>query len=132
MSDQNVLSDSEPKEAFDVFLGDRASPEQRQIIQRFRQQMASDAPQARLRMRGGTEKYYAVPVYRVVRDIVAISPNKTGVAFSFTQGARLDDPHHLLDGAGKRSRTVRISKASDYPETELADLIRQAVALDQA
>jgi hypothetical protein len=132
MSDQNAGSDSEPMEACDAFLEDRASPEQRLIIQRFRQQMASDAPEARLRMRGGTEKYYAVPVYRVVRDIVAISPNKLGVAFSFTQGARLDDPHNLLDGSGKRSRTVRISKVSDYPETDLPHLIRQAVALDQA
>ncbi len=81
-------------------------------------------------MRGGTDKYYSVPVYTVKRDIVAISPTKTGVTFSFTYGASFDDRFGKLTGAGKRSRTVRVSKIDKYPEEAMADFIEQAVSLD--
>ncbi len=83
-------------------------------------------------MRGGTEKYYSVPVYTVKRDIVAISPTKTGVTFSFTYGASFEDRHDKLTGSGKRSRTVRVSKIEKYPEEAMADFIQQAVTLDLA
>lgn len=81
-------------------------------------------------MRGGTETYYSVPVYRVTHDIVAISPTKTGVTFSFTYGASFEDRHGVLTGSGKRSRTVRVSDIDTYPEEAMADYIAQAIARD--
>ena len=107
-------------------------PQHRPIVDRFCDQMAEVAPDATLRMRGGTEKYYSVPVYTVKRDIVAISPTKTGVTFSFTYGASVADNHGKLTGSGKRSRTVRVSRLDNYPTAAMADYIAQAVALDLA
>ncbi len=117
--------------SFSDFVENRVQPEHHEIVFRFHEQMKCLAPQAQQRMRGGTEKYYSVPVYRVARDIVAISPTKTGITFSFTQGASFTDAYGLLCGSGKKSRTVRVSKAAAYPEDEMASYIRQAVEFDQ-
>lgn len=113
----------------ETFLQERVLPSHRDIVLRFCQQMSEIAPEATQRMRGGTEKYYSVPVYRVDRDIVAISPTKTGITFSFTHGASFDDPNGVLKGSGKQSRTVRVSKIDNYPAAEMAGFIKQAVAL---
>lgn len=115
---------------YDEFLQTRVQPQHRAIVERFCEQMSEVGPQAPRRMRGGSEKYYSVPVYTVKRDIVAISPTKTGITFSFTYGASFEDRHGTLTGSGKRSRTVRVSKLETYPEEAIADFIRQAVALD--
>ncbi|MEM6305079.1 MAG: hypothetical protein AAF744_10170 [Pseudomonadota bacterium] len=66
------------------------------------------------------------------RDIVAISPTKTGITFSFTYGAGFEDRHGKLTGSGKRSRVVRVAKLEAYPEQAMADYIRQAVSSDLA
>ncbi len=115
---------------FETFLNQRVSPDHRAIVEHFCGQMAQVAPEATQRMRGGTEKYYSVPVYRVNRDIVAISPTKTGITFSFTKGAQFDDSHGLLTGSGKHSRTIKVSKLDNYPNRAIAHYIRQAVQLD--
>ena len=114
----------------DKFLEKRVQPQHKAIVLRFLAQMENTAPEATRRMRGGTEKYYSVPVYRVKRDIVAISPTKTGITFSFSYGADFEDPSGILTGSGKRSRTVRVSKLENYPEDEMAYFIRQAVSAD--
>jgi hypothetical protein len=48
--------------------------------------------------------------------------------FGFTAGAALDDPHGLLEGAGKWVRHVKLRKGSDLDESALASLLRQAIA----
>ncbi|MGB3553189.1 MAG: DUF1801 domain-containing protein [Jannaschia sp.] len=131
MSDAKTAMSPDLLTAFEAFLVERATPLQRDVIRRFHDQMVHVAPEANLRMRGGTEKYHSVPVYRIVRDIVAVSPNKAGVAFSFTRGADLEDPSGALDGQGKRSRAFRVAQDAAYPEAEIAQFIRQAVALDK-
>ncbi len=112
---------------FDEFLDSRVQPGDRAIVLRFCDQMTEFAPDAVRRMRGGTEKYYSVPVFRLAKDIVAISPTKSGITFSFTQGASFSDPFSLLGGTGKRSRTVRVSSIEHYPEKAMAHYIRQAI-----
>ena len=118
-------------EQFQRFIDDRVLPQHRDIVRTFVLQMERIAQEATPRMRGGTDKYPPVPVYRVARDVVAISPTKTGITFSFSQGARFDDPFGLLGGAGKRSRVVRVSKIDEYPEEAFGHYIRQAVELDR-
>lgn len=119
-------------DGFDAFLESRVRPEHREIVTRFCQQIVEVGSEAALRMRGGTEDYYSVPVYRVKRDIVAISPTQKGVTFSFTYGAAFNDPEGLMSGSGKRSRTVRVAKLDRYPDEAMAGFIRQAIALDLA
>ncbi|MBI5263152.1 MAG: DUF1801 domain-containing protein [Bradyrhizobium sp.] len=112
------------------FMEKRVQEKHRPIIDAFRTLMRRMAPEAEERMRGGTEAYYSVPVYRVKRDIVAISPNKGGVTFSFTKGAAFDDPFKLLGGTGKTSRNVLVRSMDDFHEKALTHYIRQAVKLD--
>ncbi|GLT11373.1 DUF1801 domain-containing protein [Sulfitobacter porphyrae] len=115
---------------FEHFLNDRVQPQFRDIVLAFVAQMARVAPAATLRMRGGTEKYYAVPVFRVNRDVVAISPTKTFVTFSFTKGAHFDDPFGMLRGTGKHSRNLQVKSMDQYPNEPLQHYIRQAVETD--
>ena len=118
-------------DALAAFLDARVQPQHREIVRRMVTQFAEIAPEAMLRMRGGTEKYFPVPVLRLTRDIAAISPSRAGVTLSFTEGASFDDPSGLLGGSGNKSRTIRVSRIEDYPEAPVAGYIRQAVAADR-
>ncbi len=117
---------------FARFIEDKVLPQYRSIVVEFRKLMKRIAPEATERMRGGTAAYIAVPVYRVNRDVIAISPSKAGVTLSFSGGQQFDDPYGLLGGAGKASRTVRLRSLDEFNEAALTHYIRQAVDLDLA
>jgi hypothetical protein len=118
-------------ESLTEFVERHVLKEYQPIFWEFCEQVAAVAPEASMRMRGvGTEKYYSVPVFRVKRDIIAISPTKRGITFSFTKGARFRDPYGILTGTGKNSRTVFLKRIDEYPREALTDLIRQAVNHD--
>ena len=113
------------------FVEQHVLEEHQSIVWEFCEHIAAVGPEASMRMRGvGTEKYYSVPVFRVKRDIVAISPSKRGITFSFTQGASFRDRYGILTGTGKKSRTVVVRRIEEYPREALTDLIRQAVEKD--
>lgn len=81
-------------------------------------------------MRGGTEKYYGVPVYRHHRIIISVSPTLKGVTFSFTNGKQFKDKFNLLEGVGKKSLNLRISDPKDYKDEILEYYILQAIDFD--
>src|SRR5690606_41252907 len=112
--------------------GARVSPAPRASALRFVADVATVARDVTPRMRGGTEKYLPGPVFRLPRDIAAISPSRSAVTLSFTAGVSFDDPFHRLGGAGKKSRTIRITRIEDYPAAAVAHYMRQAVAADRA
>ena len=64
-------------------------------------------------VRGGTEKYIPVPVWRQKRDAMVLSPSREALTISFANGALFDDPEGLLGGAGKTSRTLKLRTVSD-------------------
>lgn len=115
---------------FSEFMEKRVLGVHRPIVEAFRNLMRRVAPEAEERMRGGTDAYYSVPVYRVKRDIVAISPNRSGVTFSFTKGASFNDPFNLLGGKGKSSRNLLVRDIDDFHEAALTHYIREAVTHD--
>lgn len=119
-------------EDLENFLESRVQPQFRDIVRAFVSQMARVAPEATFRMRGGTETYYSVPVFKMNRDVVAISPTKSCVTFSFTKGAHFEDPFDMLHGSGKHSRTVQVKTLENYPEEPLRHYIRQAIELDMS
>ena len=112
------------------FMEKQVQEKHRPIVEAFRVLMRRVAPEAGERMRGGTEAYYSVPLYRVRRDIVAISPGKAGIAFSFAKGAAFGDPFNLLRCAGKVSRNVLVRGRDDFHEEAITHYIRQAVEFD--
>jgi Uncharacterized conserved protein len=114
----------------EAFMEEKVLPEYRPVVQAFRDLIKRVAPEVTESMRGGTEKYYSVPVYRLKRDIIVISPTKKGINFAFSKGAQFTDKYGLLKGAGKTNRNVFVKSIDDFNEEALADYIRQAVAID--
>jgi len=59
--------------------------------------------------------------------IVSIAAAANGVGLSFFHGASLPDPNHVLLGAGKQNRYVRLPSAEVLRTAEVLTLIRAAV-----
>jgi len=115
----------------DEFIEAKVAPEHRPIVAAFRALVARVAPELSEGMRGGTEAYYGVPVFRLKRDIIVISPTKTGITISFAKGAQFDDPFGLLGGAGKPSKVVRIRSMDEFNEAALTSFVGQAADFDR-
>ena len=81
-------------------------------------------------MRGGTEKYYGVPVYRQNRIVITVSPTQKGITFSFAEGKQFEDKFGLLEGVGNKTLNLRISSLNDYSEEVLAYYIKQGIEID--
>jgi len=58
-----------------------------------------------------------------------ISPHKDSVSLYFMKGARLPDPHRILQGAGKGMRSVKICSDKDLRPTPIKQLVRAAYSL---
>ncbi|WP_370177835.1 DUF1801 domain-containing protein [Alteriqipengyuania sp.] len=113
------------------FEEDKVRPQHRAVFNTIRTAILTCAPQLEERMRGGTETYYGVPVYRLKRDIIALSPNAKGITISFTKGAQFIDPAGHLGGTGKASRTLAYSSKEGFDEQVLCDFVRQAIEVDE-
>ena len=57
---------------------------------------------------------------------------KDHVTVEFANGAAIDDPHGLLEGAGKRRRHLKLHSAADVVDRRLADYLPLALAAAQA
>ena len=58
--------------------------------------------------------------------VCTIIPSKKGVKLGVVNGARLADPHRLLEGPGKQHRYVAFSKPEDLKKAGLQDLLHTA------
>jgi hypothetical protein len=105
-------------------------PEYRAMVDRFRKLIKSEFPDLKEEMRGGTEKYYGVPVYRYHRIIITLSPTKKGITFSFSDGKKFEDKYSLLEGEGNKTLNLRINNVDDFQEEIFRYYITQAIALD--
>jgi|TARA_R110001632_G_scaffold182520_1_gene302655 hypothetical protein len=112
------------------FLTDRVKEEYQPIITKFRNLIHSKFPFLTEEMRGGTEKYYGVPVYRNNKIIITVSPTQKGVTFSFTDGKLFEDKYNLLEGVGNKTLNLRISDSKEYSDEVFEYYILQAIALD--
>jgi hypothetical protein len=78
-------------------------------------------------MRGGTEKYIPVPVWRLKRDVMVLSPNREALTISFANGALFDNPEGLRGGVGKSSRTLKLRTASGLEGPSIRSFLRQVL-----
>ena len=113
-----------------LFIESQVLPQYQTIVDKFRKHIKSEFPDLREERRGGTEKYYGVPVYRYHTIIITLSPTKKGITFSFTEGKKFEDKYSLLEGEGNKTLNLRVSRADDYQEEILRYYIKQAMALD--
>ena len=118
------------KTPIELFIESKVLPEYRAIVDRFRRLTKSEFPDLKEEMRGGTEKYYGVPVYRYHRIIITLSPAKKGITFSFSDGKKFEDKYSLLEGEGNKTLNLRVSKLDDFQEEIFRYYIKQAIALD--
>jgi hypothetical protein len=111
------------------FIADHVRPEYRPVAEALIALLESAAPELKPGMRGGTEMYIPVPVWRMTHDLVVLSPSQRGITISFANGAQFDNAARLLRGTGKKSRTVLLRRIEDVGRPEMVGLFRQAVAL---
>jgi hypothetical protein len=100
------------------------------IIDNFRKLISTEFPQLKEEMRGGTETYYGVPVYRLNRIIITISPTKKGITFSFSEGKNFEDKYSLLEGVGNKTLNLRIIKTENYDNEMMRYYVKQAILFD--
>ena len=68
------------------------------------------------------------PTDRPSDSIISIAAAANGVGLCFIQGARLPDPHKVLNGSGKQTRFVRLESAKTLARPEVEALLSAAVA----
>ncbi len=59
-------------------------------------------------------------------SICYIKPSTKRVTLGFYYGRQLDDPHHLLQGTGKRARHASVRTLEDARNPALKDLVKAA------
>lgn len=115
------------KTPIQLFIESMVLPEYQPIVERFRTLIKNKYPHLKEEMRGGTDKYYGVPVYRHNKIIITLSPTKKGITFSFAEGKKFEDKYSLLEGTGNKTLNLRISKTDDYKDEILQYYIEQAI-----
>jgi len=118
------------KPPIELFMESKVLPAYLPIVDKFRRHIKNKFPNLKEEMRGGTEKYYGVPVYRHNHIIITLSPTKKGITFSFTDGKKFEDKFSLLEGEGNKTLNLRVSKSDDYKDEILSYYIKQAIAFD--
>jgi len=68
------------------------------------------------------------PTDRPSEAILSIAAAANGVGLCFIQGAKLADPHGLLQGSGKQTRFLRLDSAAVLNRPKVRSLINAAVA----
>jgi hypothetical protein len=127
MAKADPMHRSLTRQDFTHFVETRIQPGLRPIALKFWKLVAREAPELTPGMRGGTDKYIPVPVWRLKRDAMALSPSREALTISFANGAAFDDPEGLLGGAGKTSRTLKLRTVSDLDGPSIGRFLRQVV-----
>lgn len=115
----------------EAFVQARILPPYRPIFAAFRELVRNDFPELIEAMRGGTDAYPGVPIYRLNRIVVTVSPTQKGMTFSFTDGAAFDDEPGLLEGAGNKTKNLRLQTLAQFDPKVFRYYLRQAIAHDK-
>lgn len=120
------------KPTVEEFIEKHVAPEYRPIVEAFRRLVEKDFPELTEEMRGGTEKYYGVPAYRLKRIVVLISPTKQGITFAFSEGKQIPDKYHMLEGVGNKTLNIRLKSVDEFDEAKMHYYIREAIRLEKS
>ncbi|MET0955885.1 MAG: DUF1801 domain-containing protein [Cryobacterium sp.] len=79
-------------------------------------------------------KWMGAPVWELDGILVVGNIFKSKVKLGFMYGALIDDPDHLFNGelGGNQRRSVELAEGDEIDETALQNLIRSAIAYNQA
>lgn len=60
------------------------------------------------------------------RDFAGVFSYARHVSVELSEGARLDDPHHVLEGGGKHRRHIKLQSLADIEQKQVGEYIRAA------
>jgi len=106
----------------------KSSPEMRKLAAAVRKFITDvypavyEVPWQRLRVIG-----YGIGPKKNMEHFCYIGLYGTHINLGFNHGLVLDDPHGILDGAGKTFRHVKIEKPADLQKPALRQLLASAV-----
>lgn len=112
--------------AVDEYLKAKVQPQHLDIVSALRELMAEGAPRAQEVI------LYGSLAWKDNKSMAIVSASKTHITFAFDRGAEFEDPDGLLEGAGKRTRHVKIKSLDTMNRDALRDYIAQAARLDGA
>lgn len=116
--------------SIDKFIEEKVATQYRGIVTEFRMLIKNDYPALKEEMRGGTEKYFGVPVYIQKRTVITVSPSAKGITFNFAEGKKLEDKYNKLEGVGNKTLNLRIRTIDEFKPEEFKYYIDQALRLD--
>lgn len=121
----------ETDKKIEQFIEQKVQPEYRPLVVAFRVLIKRDFPELTEEMRGGTEAYYSVPVYRLKRIVLTLSPTKQGITFAFSEGKSFEDRYHMLEGVGNKTLNIRLKSIDEFDADKLRYYIQQAIDTDR-
>ena len=101
-------------------------PWKKEILTKLRAIVKKNAPNTKESIK------WAQPVYENDDGpFCFMRAHKNHVNIGFWRGAKMDDPHHLLQGDGVKMRHIKITQDTKIEETTFGEFIQQAVKLNQ-
>ena len=114
------------------FIQDKVLPEYQPIVAAFRTLIQKEFPELKEEMRSGTEAYYGVPIYRLKRIVITLSPTKHGITFAFSDGKSFEDKYGMLEGVGNKTLNVRLGSVDEFDAEKMRYYIQQGIEADRA
>jgi hypothetical protein len=108
----------------DEFVRLKISPELQVVATHLRQRMRAWAPQA------SEEISYGILAWRVNLIVAVLSPTKKDLTLAFSRGAEFEDKYGLLQGVGKISRHLKLSKVKTINQATLRYYVKQALQIE--
>lgn len=117
-----------PEKQLKSFI-DKFTPEHQRLIRAVRKVMQERYPTAN-ELVYDNYNFFVIgycPTERPLDSIFSIAAAANGVGLAFIQGANVPDPHHLLQGSGKKNRFLRVDSAAIFDRREIRELMAAAV-----
>ena len=127
--DAAAEANTELESQVDAFI-DKFDPKAAGLIRRCRAEMRTMLPTA-IELIYDNYIFFVIGYCATARAshcIVSIAAAANGIGLSFYRGATLEDPDHLLQGAGKQNRFIRLPNVGVLRSPGVVALIRAAVA----
>ncbi len=118
-----------PEAQLDVFIA-KFDTEDQKLIRSVRKTMRKRLPTAN-ELVWDNYNFFVIgysPTERPTDAPLSIAARANGVGLCFIHGARLPDPHGMLQGSGKQTRFVRLETAQTLEQPEIDSLISSALA----
>ena len=128
---KSVRAASDPEKQLQGFIA-KFEPKQQALIASARKALRKRFPTAN-ELVYDNYNFFVIgysPTEKPSDSIVSLAAGASGVGLSFPYvGARLPDPHKLLQGAGSKNRFIRLPSADELARPEVEALIAAALRL---